>query len=309
MGNSIHWWHRIYLLALRFATWLGELAIPHFHRLGLLPGDDRVRVVSDIRYGWESPKQGVDVYLPRKAKADQLRPFVCYMHGGGWVSGGRKLSAITGRKLAARGIPVLSVGYRLSPEYTPSQQLEDLQSALRLIRERAPEWGLDPERYAFAGESAGAHLSVRFAQEIAQDLPAPRAVIAKYGVFDFIRWAQTNWFTRNIASPFVFDCIRGAESPQAGARTVNAVKPLRSPESAVLLIHGSSDSITPWDQSEQLAAFLKEQGNPVTLKTFEWMEHAFTYLPFDWVDGVREAYLLMGDFLDRELFEENQKAA
>ncbi|MCB0218102.1 MAG: alpha/beta hydrolase [Chrysiogenetes bacterium] len=310
MKNTIHWLHRIYLMALRFATWLGELGIPHFHRLGLLPGDDRVRVIADNRYGWKSGKQGVDVYLPRNPPGNGAPlPFLFYMHGGGWVSGGRKLSAITGRKLAARGIAVISVGYRLSPEFTPNEQLEDLHAALRLVRERAGEWGLDPDRYAFAGESAGAHLSVRFAQEIAEDLPAPQAVVAKYGVFDFLRWAQTNWFTRHIASPFVFDCIRGVESPESGARAVSAIQPLRSCETRVLLIHGSSDSVTPWDQSEQLAAYLKEQGSAVILKTYPWMEHAFTYIPFDWVDGVREAYELMNDFLQRELMEPRKKAA
>ena len=94
-------------------------------------------------------------------------PCVVYVHGGGWTSGNRALDRPFLAGLLGAGITVASIDYRLTSqgdlfgddEVLFPAQLEDVQSAIRFLRERAPVLDLDPERFGTWGHSAGAHLA------------------------------------------------------------------------------------------------------------------------------------------------------
>ena len=58
-----------------------------------------------------------------------------------------------------RGISVVSIDYRLTPEHTFPAQMDDVVRAVQFVRSRAQAWNLDPERIAALGGSAGAHLA------------------------------------------------------------------------------------------------------------------------------------------------------
>ena len=90
-----------------------------------------------------------------------------FLHGGGWQVGSRHSAgpAYAGRpptpfeRIAQAGIAVASVDYRLSGEATWPAQLHDAKAAVRWLRARADEIGIDPDRIAAWGESAGGHLA------------------------------------------------------------------------------------------------------------------------------------------------------
>ncbi|NYF59935.1 alpha/beta hydrolase [Micromonospora purpureochromogenes] len=103
---------------------------------------------------------GVAARLYRDGDHDAM-PVVLYAHGGGWVMGSVDTHDGLCRHLAAEsGWAVLSVDYRLAPEYPYPAAVDDMARALTWLRgPGAARHGLDPGRIAVAGDSAGGHLA------------------------------------------------------------------------------------------------------------------------------------------------------
>ena len=103
----------------------------------------------------------LDLYLPARRPC----PAVVWVHGGAFLMGSRSLlpgmleRAELFRRLPAEGIAVASIDYRLSGEASFPAQLHDVKAAIRWLRARGSEAGIDPDRLAVWGESAGGHLA------------------------------------------------------------------------------------------------------------------------------------------------------
>jgi len=130
------------------------------------PAAGRTRVRPGVRYaavpGFRPLE--LDLWLPPES-ADPV-PAVLFLHGGGWRMGSRHLAgpAFEGAEptpfelMAQAGLAVASADYRLSGEARWPAQLHDVKAAVRWLRARAGELGLDGHRIAAWGESAGGHL-------------------------------------------------------------------------------------------------------------------------------------------------------
>src|SRR5262249_29322501 len=103
------------------------------------------------------PESGVEVpirvYSPRQRAAP--RPAGLYIHGGGFVVGSVDTEHAAAAAIANAGVVVVSVDYRLAPEHPFPAGLEDCYTALRWLHEHAFELGVDVERVAVFGQSAG----------------------------------------------------------------------------------------------------------------------------------------------------------
>ena len=118
----------------------------------------------DVAYGTH-PKQLLHFW---KAESDKPTPVLFFIHGGGWMGGGR-LSGVTTMlpEMLEAGISVVSVEYRFIPEATADEvvppvkgPLHDAARALQFVRSKAKEWNIDKERIAASGGSAGACSSL-----------------------------------------------------------------------------------------------------------------------------------------------------
>ncbi|MCX7283022.1 MAG: alpha/beta hydrolase [Novosphingobium sp.] len=108
------------------------------------------------------PELGVILHRP----ADQIAPLPLYLHihGGGFVLGNATMSSPANIALAREvGCLVASVDYRLSPEATGQQPVEDCYRALSWLVANAPSYGIDPSLVAVGGESAGGGLAASLA--------------------------------------------------------------------------------------------------------------------------------------------------
>jgi acetyl esterase len=124
-------------------------------------------------------------FRPLEAFEDEALPTLIYFHGGGWVTGDLDHGAWLCASLAkALRINVVSVGYRLAPEHPFPAAAEDAFASLDWIAEKGSEIGVDPERLAIGGDSAGGGLAGAGAI-YARDKGVPlRAQILLYPVLD-----------------------------------------------------------------------------------------------------------------------------
>jgi acetyl esterase/lipase len=149
-----------------------------------------------------------DLYLPAR---DKPCAALVAVHGGGWQLGARSQFQYWGPYLAERGMALFAISYRLAKKgvKTFPHAVHDVLAAVRFVRGRAVELGIDPERIGLFGASAGAHLSALAALGGAAPVfgggpSADPAVSAKvkvlvgvYGVYD----VKPMWDYYRLASP------------------------------------------------------------------------------------------------------------
>jgi len=111
----------------------------------------------------------IRIYTPAATGAGQL-PGLIFFHGGGWVFGSLDTHDGLCRVLANEaGCRVISVAYRLGPEHKFPAAVEDSYAATRWVAENAQELGIDPNRIAVAGDSAGGSLAAVVCQLAKQE--------------------------------------------------------------------------------------------------------------------------------------------
>lgn len=136
------------------------------------PGPNAPQVVRDlgslnpvplVGAGWSKGDDylSVNVWTPDE-KAQRL-PVMVFAHGGAFQVGSKDAPVSDGAKLAARGVVVIAINYRLGiegflpiPGVTPNLGLHDHLEALRWVRDNAATFGGDPANVTLFGESAGA---------------------------------------------------------------------------------------------------------------------------------------------------------
>jgi acetyl esterase len=99
---------------------------------------------------------------PADWKAGARLPAVVFFFGGGWVAGSPNQFKPQSEYLASRGAVGVRVEYRVIPKGdtgAPIVCMQDAKSAMRYVRAHAEELGIDPNRIAAAGGSAGGHLA------------------------------------------------------------------------------------------------------------------------------------------------------
>lgn len=113
----------------------------------------------DVPYAPQSPSQVLDIYLP--AEGSGPFPVYIFIHGGAFIAGDKQdvqfLLAVDGIN---RGYAVVSLEYRKGFESKAPNALYDVKTAIRFLRAHAETYGLDPNRFALGGDSAGAYYAV-----------------------------------------------------------------------------------------------------------------------------------------------------
>jgi acetyl esterase/lipase len=99
----------------------------------------------------------------RRTTTDQSGSAALYIHGGGMIFGLEHVGGITDLVVrdyvAASGVPMLVIDYRIAPEHPHPTPVEDCYAALTWLSEQAATLGVDPTRLAVMGDSAGGGLA------------------------------------------------------------------------------------------------------------------------------------------------------
>lgn len=260
-------------------------------------------VVYDARFG---DAASMDVHVPDNGDAG--RPAVMLIHGGGWRHGDKEHYTDAAERLAGAGFVAATINYRLVPGGIYPAMVQDCLCALAYLRANADAYGLDPERIAVAGYSAGAHLAalVGLAADVEEHAPdcewgptgAPAAVIPGDGIYDF-REGDT--------SELIEDFLGGSrdEVPE----TYEAASPMahvRGGMPPFLVIHGADD-VVPVANATGLVDDLRAAGNQAWLLELDGAGHVTTPgtggagLYGEMATEMPEAWLATIDFLDQTL--------
>jgi acetyl esterase/lipase len=236
----------------------------------------------------------------------------------------------------SEGFAIVSIDYRLAPETKLPKIISDIKEAFRwLAGDGARQFHLDPRRIVVAGNSAGGYLTLVTGYHVR---PKPKALVALYGFGDLIGdWtSEPNLYPRynlrkisreeaesqtdgTIISDsddrkgdggLIYMYYRqnglwpegvSGFAPSRIADEITPFEPIRNvtPDwPPTLLIHGTSDTDVPYEQSELMAKKFKQKGVSFTLISIDHGEHGF--------EGgdpqkIREAYKSMGEFIKEHL--------
>jgi acetyl esterase len=230
-------------------------------------------------------------------------PTLLYFFGGGWTLGSVETADGICRRLAnATPCQVVTVGYRLAPEHRFPAAVEDCHAALRWLAAHPDECGVDPDRLAVGGDSAGGNLAAAVTL-LARADGGPRlaAQLLVYPNTD----QRPGRPPAADEDPLLFNrhsvaWYRGHYLADPG----DAAHPLASPLLAeslaglppALVITAEHDPLR--DEGERYADRLREAGVPTELTRYPGMIHGFFAMP-GVLDAGRRAQEQAAAFLRR----------
>jgi len=211
---------------------------------------------------------GIFIEKPAAWKATDRRPAIVFFFGGGWVGGTPEQFRKQSEYFASRGMVGFRVQYRTIPSGEKQPQtvcVQDAKSALRWVRSHARELGVDPERIAAGGGSAGGHLAAFTGMVAGLDDPAddlkvssiPQALVLFNPVFNN---GPGQWGHEMVGD-------RYREFSPAHNITSNA------PPTIVFL--GSKDPLIPVKTVQEFQVGMKEAGVRCDVFFYEGQVHGF----------------------------------
>jgi acetyl esterase/lipase len=130
-------------------------------------------------------KPPVRVLVTTPVEREEAGPAVLWIHGGGMIVGTPQFEAMgSGRVARDLGVIVVSPDYRLAPEHQFPAGLDDCMATLRWMRDHAEELGIDADRIAVMGGSAGGGLAAAVAQRSHDEGITLRAQVLVYPMLD-----------------------------------------------------------------------------------------------------------------------------
>lgn len=251
------------------------------------------------------PEGGPAVRVRRYQPADHDGPLpaLVYLHGGGFVVGSLDLYDADCRRIAAEvGAVVFSVDYRLAPEHPFPAGLEDCYAALVWVAENAAELGVDPERIAVGGESAGGGLAAGVAL-LARDRGGPRLCLQFLGIPEIDDRLDTESM-RNLGEGTPITTRENGEISWdsylgAGVRGTDLVSPYAAPARATDLAGLPPALVTAYefdalrDEGIAYAQQLLWFGVPTELHVYPGAFHACT-----WLSHTAICQKILGDLVD-----------
>jgi acetyl esterase/lipase len=240
----------------------------------------------DLEYASVNGKSlKLDLFVP--PKSSKPTPVIVWVHGGGWQAGDK--SIIQPIPILKSGFAVASINYRFSQEARFPAQLYDCKAAVRWVRAHANEYGLDPNKIAAAGDSAGGQLVALLGTT--SDHPElegtegnldvssnVQAVCDFFGPTDFPNWNKGNPNPQAAESPNdpIAKLIGGLIVDNLDkARAASPVTYVSAKACPFFISHGDWDTVVPLAQSIELNDALQKAGVPSTLYVVSHGGHEF----------------------------------
>ncbi|QDT90519.1 alpha/beta hydrolase [Gimesia algae] len=233
----------------------------------------------------------LNIYKPADWKASDSRPAIVFFFGGGWRSGNPSQFEPHCKHLASKGMVACTAEYRIKSKHdtTPFECVADGKSAVRWIREHATELGVDPQRVAAGGGSAGGHVAASTGTVIEFEEPdenksissVPNAMALFNPVVDT---TETGW--------------KGGPA-QLGKRCkeISPFHFIKKGTPPTIIFHGTADTTVLFENAERFTEQMKQNGNRCELIAYEGEGHGFFNLRKNTEDNYHSTIKKLDQFL------------
>jgi acetyl esterase/lipase len=232
------------------------------------------------------------MFLPPVKKFEKA-PLLVYIHGGGWGHGNRFIIVKSGgidvvRQLNAAGVICVSIEYRLVDGSGPTAMdaVADSKDAIHFLVENAKTYGIDPDRIATMGGSAGGHLSLVTALGEDNDYPCDPAlarfkgkIVAEVAYFPLISMVDPAMFKgSNFERPIRLNPILGGPIEQKldVAKKLSPALLLKPTSPPIFLAQGNQDQVLNVINSITMAKLCEQKGVPHELIIVKNAGHGFS---------------------------------
>ncbi len=205
----------------------------------------------------------LNVFLPDGWSAGDRRSAIVFFFGGGWVGGSPSQFFPQSRYLASRGMVAVSAQYRTRGSHgtSPRECIADGKSAVRWMRQHAAELGIDPDRIASGGGSAGGHVAATTGvidglEEPGEDASVssrPNALVLFNPATDLS--GSERWGERRLEGSPLHHVGKG--------------------DPPTIVFHGKADRTVPYATAEAFCEAMVEAGNRCELVGYDGRPHGF----------------------------------
>ena len=265
-------------------------------------------IVEDVEFGGVGDVSLLArLYRPRQVSGF---PAIVDVHGGAWTGGDRLQNAAMHDVIAAAGIAVLALDFRLAPASPYPASVADVNLGIRWLKANIDRWGGDANRVGGLGASSGGHqllLNVlrpqdqRYAATKLADSENVDAsltyVVLCWPISDPLaryKMAQETGNERLVRNHQAFFGSEAAMIEANPQRILESGVPLKLPPA--LLIQGTADANVTPDMADKFAAAYARAGGEITLRKFEGEPHTFISLDPTKPASIEAMYLIT-DFI------------
>ena len=252
----------LFLVVISTFTWLTYSQVP---------GDQpEVQTMVYKTIGWTKLK--LYIYQPAERNDLEQLSAVVFFHGGGWGGGHAWQFVPQCKYLAERGMVAMSVEYRVRKRQgaTPFECVSDAKSAIRWVRAHASEYGIDENRIAAGGGSAGGHMAactalIKDFDEKNEDLgisSVPNALILFNAVLDVPEIVH-------VLPKKVIKVLKDR------ATEISPIHNVLKGAPPTIIFHGTADGNVPFHQATLFCEEMKKYGNHCEVVPYEGRGHGF----------------------------------
>jgi acetyl esterase len=216
------------------------------------------------------------IFEPAQKTAKPL-PAIVFFFGGGWTGGSPTQFEPQSRHLAARGMIAIVADYRVKTrqDAKPADCVSDAKACVRWVRANAARLGIDPQRIAVGGGSAGGHLAASTATlpglDPSQDDKSVSCIPDALVLFN----------PGTVMAPFPGLDLKGFGAGLDKAKfgceptEISPLHHVKKGTPPTIIFHGKADTTVPYATVEKFTEVMKAAGSRCELIGYEGQPHGF----------------------------------
>lgn len=231
-------------------------------------------------------KPTLEVFLPSSENAKGIGVIV--IPGGGYsvvVYQGEGVS--TAKELAANGIAAFVLKYRLPNDDIMLDKkngpLQDAQQAIKLVRENAQKWGVDPQKIGVIGFSAGGHLASSLATRFNNHLVENENKTSLRPDFQIVVYPVIS-MTDDLTHPDSRKQLLGATPSAEDIELFSSQMQVSADCPPAYITHAADDKLVDVDNSIDYFEALRKNNVPVEMHIYPKGGHGFIFRHKGWIE-------------------------